>query len=250
VDKVAVKGRVMPADDDHAIRDTHREWDRLALTRNGEYIGNNAYVDGAIILAEAYWRTISMDTEYVGKENDNDNLPLDRKDYQRASIKYAKTGIRMIHHFHKDHTDDQDDDRPKPITTAGTWNQYMVDEPDPGKRGLVRRSTPMTLEQEDKLKGINVSVQTATTGRVFFITEQGYMGLGPAHVEIGDDVAVLAGGHTPFILRPTQEKEIDRDYGVQQCYKLIGDCYVHGLMDGEAVEGIDDVEDLSQIFLE
>lgn len=39
----------------------------------------------------------------------------------------------------------------------------------------------------------------------------------------GDCITVLTGGRTPFLLRPV---------GGQ--YRLVGHCYVHGIMDGEA----------------
>ena len=65
--------------------------------------------------------------------------------------------------------------------------------------------------------------------RAFFITADGYMGLGSP--ELGDEVWVLFGGDTPFILRPSVT-----DPG---CHQLIGSCYVHGLMDGEAMVDVE-----------
>lgn len=67
-------------------------------------------------------------------------------------------------------------------------------------------------------------------GRSFFRTKGGYMGLGPQILQPGDFVCVLAGGEVPFILRP------DHDY-----YKLVGECYLHGIMNGEAVRKQDHI---------
>jgi hypothetical protein len=61
--------------------------------------------------------------------------------------------------------------------------------------------------------------------RRFFITIRGRMGLGPRCLQAGDIVAVLRGAMLPFILR----KEVED-------YRLLGAAYVHGIMDGEAVE--------------
>jgi hypothetical protein len=61
--------------------------------------------------------------------------------------------------------------------------------------------------------------------RRFFATTTGSMGLGPGSTQTGDLVVVLRGGGLPFILR-----EFDGDY------QLIGPTYVHGIMDGEAVQ--------------
>jgi hypothetical protein len=57
------------------------------------------------------------------------------------------------------------------------------------------------------------------------MTEQGYIGLG--RPQVGDIVSVLLGGRLPFLLRPT--------VGSEQ-FTLVGNCYVHGIMYGEALE--------------
>jgi hypothetical protein len=38
--------------------------------------------------------------------------------------------------------------------------------------------------------------------RAFFITKNGYMGLGYPAIEEGDVISVLMGGQVPFVLRP------------------------------------------------
>lgn len=58
-----------------------------------------------------------------------------------------------------------------------------------------------------------------------FRTSKGYLGLGPEILKPGDVVAVIFGAKVPFILRPEGDH-----------YLLLGDCYVHGIMKGEAVE--------------
>ena len=65
----------------------------------------------------------------------------------------------------------------------------------------------------------------ATENRVFARTRKGYYVLGPKTTEPGDIVCVLYGGKLPFILRPWGESH----------YLLVGECYVHGLMHGEAM---------------
>ncbi|KAK8041283.1 heterokaryon incompatibility protein-domain-containing protein [Apiospora phragmitis] len=70
--------------------------------------------------------------------------------------------------------------------------------------------------------------ETALSGRRFFVTEQGHMGIGPPTLKTGDEVCVLLGGEVPFVLRPVGERGT---------FKLVGQCYTHGFMDGEAVQG-------------
>ena len=69
----------------------------------------------------------------------------------------------------------------------------------------------------------NEMVIKACNGRRFFRTQKGYMGLGPKDIRNGDTVSVLRGGQVPFILRKLDET-----------YILIGESYVHGIMNGEA----------------
>ena len=74
-------------------------------------------------------------------------------------------------------------------------------------------------------KRFAASVYTASAARRLFVTTAGYIGLCPRYSAIGDRVCVLLGGDTPYIIR--QENEYQT---------FIGACYVHGIMDGEAME--------------
>ncbi|KAH8668989.1 heterokaryon incompatibility protein-domain-containing protein [Xylariales sp. PMI_506] len=82
-------------------------------------------------------------------------------------------------------------------------------------------------------------VEMATMGRAFFVSRKGYFGLAPTGALAGDRVCILAGGRPPFILRYLREVSVlgkDSAPG----FTLIGDSYVHGIMDGEAAQGVDD----------
>ncbi|KAG4287373.1 hypothetical protein FPRO06_05025 [Fusarium proliferatum] len=54
-------------------------------------------------------------------------------------------------------------------------------------------------------------------------TGSGYLCMLPWPARVGDRIALLRGGRTPYVLRKAGEK-----------WKIIGDCYVHGIMSGEA----------------
>jgi hypothetical protein len=69
------------------------------------------------------------------------------------------------------------------------------------------------------------AVVRASNNRMLCITSNGYIVLASAQAEEGDLICILLGGQTPFILRK----------GDRQHY-LIGACYVHGIMDGEAMK--------------
>ncbi|KAM5371733.1 hypothetical protein ACJZ2D_007798 [Fusarium nematophilum] len=64
-------------------------------------------------------------------------------------------------------------------------------------------------------------------------TKGGYLALMPEPCKVGDKIVLLEGGKTPYVLR-----------AVGKQWKILGDCYVHGMMSGEAwhEEGRIDVE--------
>ncbi|KAI8956679.1 heterokaryon incompatibility protein-domain-containing protein [Daldinia sp. FL1419] len=67
--------------------------------------------------------------------------------------------------------------------------------------------------------------------RKMIITRTGLLGFVPHHANVGDQIWILHGGKTPFVLRPTE--------GTSQLgdeYVFIGSCYIHGIMEGEAME--------------
>jgi len=65
-------------------------------------------------------------------------------------------------------------------------------------------------------------------GRLFFISHNGFMGLVPKASDVGDEICILFGAATPFVIRSL-------DAGI---YKFIGECYVYGLMNGEVLNGL------------
>ena len=80
-----------------------------------------------------------------------------------------------------------------------------------------------------KLLGL---VREVTRTRRFFVTDDGYMGLAPGEAGEGDRVTIVYGCSTPVLLRGVT--------GLGARWRLVGECYVYGLMDGEAV-GMDDI---------
>lgn len=56
-------------------------------------------------------------------------------------------------------------------------------------------------------------------------------GLGPAETEMGDIVYILAGCTVPVILRSIQDSA--------GCFELIGEAFVYGQMDGEAMSAFE-----------
>lgn len=73
-------------------------------------------------------------------------------------------------------------------------------------------------------------------GRCFCITDSGCLGLGSGAMAQGDVVVVPYGCSTPVLLRPERSSLGTRNWLRPQEYRFVGDAYIHGYMDGEAVE--------------
>lgn len=67
-------------------------------------------------------------------------------------------------------------------------------------------------------------IAASTTARRVYITKEGYFGLVPSSAKRSDRIILLSGGKTPYVVRK----------GRKGISTFIGDCYVHGYMNGEA----------------
>jgi hypothetical protein len=67
--------------------------------------------------------------------------------------------------------------------------------------------------------------------RRLFRTAKSYLGLGPLSVQPGDQVWLFLGARIPFVLR----KVSDEGSWKSDHRKFVGEAYVHGIMDGEAL---------------
>ncbi|KAA8566126.1 hypothetical protein EYC84_008729 [Monilinia fructicola] len=69
-------------------------------------------------------------------------------------------------------------------------------------------------------------IEAANDARSLFRTQKGYLGIGAQSLCPFDEVWLFAGAAVPFILRRCQD----------QCFELVGEAYLHGVMHGEALE--------------
>jgi hypothetical protein len=68
-------------------------------------------------------------------------------------------------------------------------------------------------------------------GRSFFISTNGFMGLVPEKAAPGDEICLFFGGAPPVVLQRRSNREGD-------IYGFVGECYVYGLVNGEALDGV------------
>ncbi|KAI1264001.1 heterokaryon incompatibility protein-domain-containing protein [Xylariaceae sp. FL1019] len=66
---------------------------------------------------------------------------------------------------------------------------------------------------------------SAAAHRRAFVSDSGFIGLGPAEAQAGDHIVILQGGKAPMVVRESTQGR-----------KLVGECYVHGVMDGSAFD--------------
>jgi hypothetical protein len=88
-------------------------------------------------------------------------------------------------------------------------------------------------EHDDKTRGstgahLFISKEKFTcTNRCFFFTAKGYMGIGCQGIQKGDVVCILLGCDMPLVIRK-----------IEEYYVLVGNAYIYGLMNGEALKDI------------
>ena len=89
-----------------------------------------------------------------------------------------------------------------------------------------RASVLKTPEELDRHYRMMTDLDNTTFARRMFVTSCGFMGLGPAAAQVGDSVCVLLGGQLLYVLRGGDDGN----------FEFVGECYVHGMMDGKACE--------------
>ncbi|KAL2040278.1 hypothetical protein N7G274_007181 [Stereocaulon virgatum] len=82
-------------------------------------------------------------------------------------------------------------------------------------------------ESEPNYAKYLIGVQHDVAGRSFVTTREGNIGLAPLAAKAGDQVCILLGCQSPLLLRSD-------GHGY---HTVVGECYVHGVMEGEALLG-------------
>ncbi|KAL1857040.1 hypothetical protein Daus18300_010488 [Diaporthe australafricana] len=91
--------------------------------------------------------------------------------------------------------------------------------------GLVKEDYNMGSDAQRFLKRMD----WGSGEKKFIWGSDGYVGVAPPSIEVGDEVFVVVGCQQPLVLR----RNLDRD----NCYSLVGECYVEGCARGEPLLG-------------
>ncbi len=117
----------------------------------------------------------------------------------------------------------------------------VADEPYRGNKAdwdvFLASSDLLTPEESMKADRIGVALQGALFGRRLCCTEHGRVGLVPAAAQLGDQIAVFFDGQVLYVVRPVAAEKTICEYHqrLMQTFEFVGECYIDGMMDGEAV---------------
>ena len=89
-----------------------------------------------------------------------------------------------------------------------------------------RNRNNMTAQDRQIQSWMLIDTKMMTFGRRVFETSRGFIGLGPAAAQVDDQICLLLGGHVLYVLRTCEDNH----------HEFVGECYVHGMMDGQACE--------------
>ncbi|PVH69010.1 hypothetical protein DL98DRAFT_186794 [Cadophora sp. DSE1049] len=93
---------------------------------------------------------------------------------------------------------------------------------------------PTAAEQLNRVERDAAAFHTALSPTIpfrrLYLTEKGYLGLGPQSMMVGDQVSMLQAARVPFVLRGNADGS----------FELMGETYVHGFMDGRMAEELKD----------
>ena len=133
------------------------------------------------------------------------------------------------------------------LETISCWWRWFVDFAKAGREDGEWGLTP----HPERYQKIFRSFLERTRSRSFFLTENHRIGMGVAivntldrsheslrcEVQAGDLICLLFGSNLPIVLRKIDQPTIPTDSSTESApmYTYIGSCYVHGIMDGEAL---------------
>lgn len=121
-----------------------------------------------------------------------------------------------------------------------------------GKEEFMRKK----LEDKMRWHRYRDSAALVCNKRKFFITKKGLFGLGPGALRPDDFVAVLLGADVPFVIREVLDDEeksqeerrmLNMPIPMDRKFRLIGECFVQGLMQGQATKGQEFRRDITLI---
>jgi hypothetical protein len=98
---------------------------------------------------------------------------------------------------------------------------------------LEKPHAQLTPEEFRAKKAMRIALNHASSFRGLALTRRGYMAVVPWSARKGDRVCGLLGGQVLYVLRDVEGE------GRGNSFEYIGECYTHGLMDGEVMRWVE-----------
>ncbi|KAJ4180024.1 hypothetical protein NW755_012064 [Fusarium falciforme] len=183
------------------------------LLPDGEYVGNNILQAAGLIIS----RIESLDKTRFYRDRSNFNTELQRLAKTRITGSYVN-GQSLLEAFCD-------------TICCGDFNTPELDSDFPVLEITMSYVESLTENAENQSSkpptALEYHIPRHCHGRSIFWTEHGHLGLCPVGSQPGDVIAVLLGCDALLALRPNESG----------AYEVVGQCYVSGLMDGEAILG-------------
>jgi hypothetical protein len=195
-------GSTLPGHHDwHELMDCITSWRHMArlvdtlIQLNGSKHSHN----------ESFWRTITNDAWQPQRLNSADVFSAQLDFNGEIFTAYRRFGDTNVSRIAEDF-----------------WN-WVQSHANGGEKTLREYVSSMS-----EIRAFYRSLGGATLDRKFFLASNGLIGMGPPEIQSGDSIAILLGSRVPFCIRAVQGAPRGH-------YRIVGDIYVHGLMDGEGV---------------
>jgi len=229
VDRIEILGRVRQIPPENHLYDLQEENDKTLLwLREAESMARRlpseySYTDQP--RSEAFWRTCIGDRHMVTRPAE--------ADYGEKYLEFKEATIRKHALDHMSSVLG-----PTPLSE----NENLLPEEGEFLERRYKADKPAEQYLEHLQRGFVFSAAfgSCCNGRCFALSEKGYMVVAPPGTKEGDMICVFMGAQVPFLLRPISKIHVG-EASEEKCYALVGECYVHGLMDGEGLkQGFDE----------
>ena len=120
---------------------------------------------------------------------------------------------------------------------------YAVARNNSVNNALLGKATAELTPEESRAKlRMRMALSYTTQFRGLCLTKKGFLAMVPSSAKVDDRICALLGGQVLYVLRPMEGAR-----HINKC-EYIGECYVHGLMDGEVMNWVQDGKAVTEQF--
>ncbi|EON69086.1 hypothetical protein W97_08399 [Coniosporium apollinis CBS 100218] len=101
------------------------------------------------------------------------------------------------------------------------------------------KAMEITSPLKEQLELYVTVVSMILSQRHLFFTNVRFLGIGPKGMRPGDVIMVPEGSQTPFVYRRMEGGEDNKEGNCVRRGELIGECYIHGLMEGKPAQQLE-----------